>query len=692
MLMNRGTSPSEGLFRPIGFETAFAFLGVLLIGLLYALTTGAIAVWPDTLYFADRARHLLEQGSFIQSDVYPGTLPLYSLLLQIPFLFPEIETGHRILVIVQTVWLSLGFFPLRLLLLRNTSLNDRAASIMAAGGILLPCFFSYAPFFTAEALYIPLLLGAVYYIDLLLDAPTTPGKGVGAGVFLGLALLTHSTAWVLWISAFLALIMALLGRSTPSRHTRATLAALGLPLLMVLLWALYVFLAEGRNYFTFEFSFNNALARFNFTKNAILYFFYAGAPLAGITLILAGLLKGKSFWNDGFFRFCFITLVLLALYVAFTNGVIVERRLDYITNRALEPFLFLPFIALFRINDAAQKELMGNGLLLLFVLAIFGLPYGLSTDFRTGMGFWIGPFPGAAAPLIRDGLYLLVMSFPVLLLFVRPRWFIPAYGFSLFFLVAVGLESSHAFWKRDDSSHLASIDARSLYDNKQFQEAPAIYAEYRCHGKENTDVAYLFGCFDIGKALYFLPKLPEYVTSEELLELPPDKTKNALFASSEKDNTFGKTVAHSELARFMELTPASLRTVKNMPLVQITKISGMRQYISIPMMNRPRRITLLDPKSSFTFSSSRAGCVVIEAGFYMEEPKPVTLRLDEGGSRKITPRKPQNTAGPFSLQFNLPEGVSTLNIEYGEKGTNLLEEPTLILVDRPQIRNCGGGE
>jgi hypothetical protein len=692
MLMNRGTSHRESLFHPLGFESAVAFVGVLLIGLLYALYTGAIAVWPDTLYYADRARHLLEQGSFIQSHAYPGSLPLYALLLQIPFLFPDIDTGHKILVVMQTVWMALGLFPLRLLLLRNTSLDDRAASILAAGTILLPCFFSYAPFLTAEVLYIPLLLCAVYYIDLLLDTPPTLGKGVGAGVFLGLALLTHSTAWVLWASAFLALTPALLSRSSPSRNIRSTLAALGIPLLMVMLWALYVFLAEGRNYFAFEFSFNNALARFNFTKNALLYFLYAGAPLAGIVLILAGLLKGKSFWSDGFFRFCFLTLGLLAFYVTFTNDVMVDSRLDYITNRALEPFLFLPLIALLRMNDAVQKELMGNGMLLLFVLAIFGLPYGLHTDFRTGMGFWTGPLPGAAAPLIHNGLYLLIMGLPAFLLFWRPRWFIPVYAFSIFFLVAVGLEASSSFWKKDDSSHLSSIDARGLYQSKLFQEAPVVYAEYNCHGKKNADVAYLFGCFDLGKALYFLPKLPEYITSEEVLELPPEKTKNALFASSEKDNIFGKTMAQSELARFMELTPVSLRAVKNMPLVHITKISGMRQYISIPMMNRPRRITLLNPKSSFTLNSSRAGCVIIETGFYMEAPKPVTLQLNEGSPRKITPRKAEGASSALSLQFNLPEGASTLNIEYGAKGENPLEEPTLILVDRPLIKNCGAGE
>jgi hypothetical protein len=683
MLMQRAVPPAEGLFRPKGFETYVAFLGVLLIGLLYAIYTGAIAVWPDTLYFAG---HFLEQGSFVQSHVYPSTLPLYAKFLMVPFLFPDLGQGHVFLVVLQTFWLSLGFFPLRLLLLRNTGLQNGTACILAAGGILLPCFFTYAPFFTPEVLYIPLLLCAVYFIDQLLDDPEALGKGVGAGFFLGLALLTHPSAWVLWVSAFIALIPLLFSR------WKTVLAALGLPILFILSWALYTFLAEGRNYFEIELFFNNALARFNFTKNALLYFAYAGAPVAGLALMLAGLLKGRSFWSDAFFRFCFVTMVLLALYVSFTNGVVVERKLDYITNRALDPFLFLPMIALFRMSDAAQKELLGNSLMLLLIMAVFGMPYGLQTDFRTGLTFWTGPIPGAAAPLIYDGLYLIVAALPVLLLFLRPRFFVPVYAFALFFLVAVGLEASGSFWKRDPSSHLATMNARPVYESEHFRDAPAIYAEYGCHGPDNVDVAYLFNCFDLGKALYFLPKLPQHVTADELLALPADKTKNALFASSETDNAFGKIAAQSELARFMELTPASLRAVKNTPLVQITKISGMRQYVSAPINDKPRRLTMLDPKSSFTLNSSRAGCVVLEAGFYMEQPKSVNLRLDEGGNRKITPRNIQGTAGPVTAQFNLPEGLSTLHIEYGTKGEDPLETPTLILLDRPMIKNCGAGE
>src|SRR5262249_4764437 len=149
------------------------------------------------------------------------------------------------LLILQTLWLALGYFPLRLLLIRNTTLDSRSASMLAAGGILLPCFFSYASFLTAEAVYIPLLIYAVYFLSHLFDEPDDLPRGVGAGIFIGLALLTNSSAWVLWLSAFITLIPGLLGRSGSLKQLQSTLAALGLPILFVLIWALYVFLTQG---------------------------------------------------------------------------------------------------------------------------------------------------------------------------------------------------------------------------------------------------------------------------------------------------------------------------------------------------------------------------------------------------------------------------------------------------------------
>jgi hypothetical protein len=692
--MNSSSKRTTPRFLPETPETYLAFVGVLLAGIFYATQTGVLAVWPDSLYFADRARHLLEQGQFLQSANYPATTqPLYSLLMVLAFGFPDIAAGHQLLLFVQSILLASGFFPLRMLLLRHTGLKEGETSLLAAAGILLPSLFSYAPFLTQEALLIMLLIYAAYFIDRLLDAPLKLKNGVGAGVFLSLAVLTHPSAVCMWLAA-LAMLFPLMRKATKGQK-RIFTAAFLLPVLAVLLWAFYVSATTGTNPLAINLEINNGLARFNFVKNAALYYIYAGAPLAGLTLILAGFMKGKSVWQQKFVAFSLITLVLLAFYTAFTNGVIVEKKLDYITNRTLDPWLFLPLVALFRLDDATRKDLLTNGLLLFFVFMIFGLPYGLNIDFRTGMAFWTGPLPGNATPMVRDVLYMIVIALPVALLYMWPRWFVAGYTFMLFFMVSVGLPATHSFWSLGEDARLTQIGALALHDNPALKQADTIYVDYHCRGAENNDIAYLFGCFDLGKALYFLPKLPQKLTAEELINLPPAKLKNAVFATTEKDNRFGPVVAQSELAHFMAVTPESVKEAARAPLVQISRIEGLRPYASLALQSGRERFTMLERETTLTLQSERAGCIVLEAKLYADEELPnLTTQLNEAAPRKLKVpliRKGVQSS-PVEIKLNIPEGKSQLVIRYKDGKPAIMEGPNLILFGRPVVRSCGRGE
>ncbi|MBI3419389.1 MAG: hypothetical protein HY053_04565 [Proteobacteria bacterium] len=687
--MSRTSRDQTRLF-PRTFEPYVFFAGVLAVGIFYTLKTGIAAVWPDTLYYADRARHVLEQGNFLQSHNYPAvTPPLYSLPMILAFLFPALQTGHTILVLLQTLLLGSGFFPLRALLSRHTRLKGMEASLLAGLGMLLPAFFAYAALLTSEALLIPLLIYAVYALDRLFDEPESMKYGTATGLFLGLAILTQDSAWVLWL-ATLATLAPELVKKTSLNRKHALAHALGFPLLMALAWAVYAQLAGGEAPFAFDLAVNNALARFNFAKNAALYFFYGGAPLAGMALILTGLLK-REFWNSRFSRFAFVVLALAALYVGFTNAVIVDKKLDYLTNRLVEPYLFLPLIALFRMNEAARKELLSNGLMVFFVLMIFGFPHELRLDFRTGLSFWAGPFPLPVTGMIRNVLYLALNALPVLLLYTRPAWFVPGYALLLFFMMSIGLTSSSAFWRSNDDVQLASLEARKFYSNDEMRKASALYVDYRCRADENNDIAYLFNCYDLAKAVYFLPHLPEAIETEELLSLPKEELQGALFASSESDNNFGPVAAETGLARFVRLTPQSVKEASRAPLVQITKITGLRQYVNLIMQGRVRRVTMLDAQSEMEIHSRRAGCAVMQTHFFMDDQtRNASFQLNKGAKmEKPIPVAGKDPESLVSLQLNLPEGDSTLHIGYINRKPDESPVPALIMFGRPVFKPCG---
>jgi hypothetical protein len=677
-------APAARALFPQNADVYVAFCSALIIAILYTLYVGPTAVWLDSLHYATRARHLLELGDFAQSAAYPSTPPLYSLLMSVGFVFPDIESGHRVLIILQALLMSSALFPLRALLLRATELQPAQGTVIALGTLLLPCFISYAPLLTPETMALPLLVYGVFFLDRILGGSREKADGIGAGLCLGAAWLTLYSAGILWLAALTALVPLL-----QTKQKKVALLAMLLPLAFFVPWLALNF---GKDGFDLQLSMNNALARFNFGKNALLYIMYGGAPLAGIALILSGLLKGKSFWNNGFFRFAFVAVIGISVIAALTNNVIVDKKLDYFTNRVIEPYLFLPLIALFRLDPQWRKDLLANSLLVFFVFLIFGMPMGLHLDFQSGLAFWNGAGnASSAAGIIRNVLYMVMVAIPVGMLFWRARWFVTTYTFMLFIMAAIGMSSTAYIGTHNDEAKITNAEVGRLYNNEVFPKLDNVYVEYRCKGQENNDVAYLFGCFDLGRTLYFLPKLPVNISADELLKLPREKVSNAVFASTETDNSFGPVIAQKGIARFQELKPQSLSNAARAPLVQVEKIKGMKFYIGQPLVDRIRRITLLEPETEITFKAAEAGCVRVEADWYMEvRARTLSVQLNDGAVNKLTvPLIDKGQKPPLGFKLNLPKGESVLHVRY-EPLDKDYPEASLVMFERPVIKPCGG--
>ncbi len=667
---------------------AWAVFGATLAMILfYAWSAGTVLVLPDVLYFADRARHLLEEGTFAQSAFYPSVPPLYGLLLLPVYIFENLKTGHALLVVVQSLLLASAWFPLRGLILNNGAEDKAAASFLAGLVLLLPAFASYAPLTTPEALLIPLLIYAVYFLDRIFSQKADAAAGWGAGLFLGLAALTQQSASVIWLAAVISLALTRPFKSG-ARERRAVLTVALLPPLLWLAW-------RGMSFLMGEavdqpFAFNNALARFNFVKNALLYICYGGAPLAGLALVLAGLMKGKSFWREPFFRFSFLALAGVALYAAFTNDVIVAKKLDYITNRVIEPYLFLPLIVFLRLDGGTRREILTNGLMILFVLMVLGLPGALNLDFISGFAFFTGTALTPAGVLTRNVLYLALAALLVLALYLRPKSFLPVYALVLLFVTGAGLTAASGWWRGQDDAQFAAMPAQAFARNPEFRAAGKIYLDTRCKEGRSSDVAYLYGCFDMSKSAYFLPKPPKPLRAAQIAERPFEEIDGALFASTENDNRLGPTVAQAGMTRFVRLSKDSLHELKTTPLVQITGIKGLRQYINIPVRGRLRRMTMLDQESSFTLRASRTGCSRFSALLFADDhPRKLAFRLNDGRTRTIrVPVLGHGPQRPASITLRLPEGESVLHLSYGGKD-DLPQIRNLILFEKPVFESCG---
>lgn len=677
------------------------FFFVALMGTLYVLNVGPVLVWPETYHFADRARHLLEAGNFAHSGPASpaSTLPLYSLLMLPGFLGTNLESGHTFITLLQALFLGSMFFPLQNLLARGTALSPFMSVLCAALACLLPLSLAFTPMLRPELILAVLVL---FYADafdrLMQQEKTAISAKAGIPLFLGWCgrdgertatlcltamLLLHPAGWVVYGASLMAI---LLGGELRSRIFPLFFL---IPLLIYVLWiAFRVFIVQepleplpG---------INNGLARFNFVKNGLLYLLYAGAPLAGFALLFSGLFKGQKFWDDAFKRFVFFAVIGAIFYAAFATTVIVDRRLDFISNAVLEPFFLLPLVIFLRSDRLTQKEIFGNGLLLLFVLMVLGLPYGLHTDFSSGLSYWAQSLSNPNYGLVRNIMFLALMVVPGAFLFLRPTMFMPSYLLVMALLAWAGAAQNGAVWAANEDNNLHKIAVRSLRDDPALKEI-AITTDFFCDTQANNDPSYMFRCFDVMKALYFTPTLARSIRVGGVLEGAADRPY--LFISSEHDSAFGPVVAQVGLAKFMK--PESADAPK--PLVTITKIEGLRRYLNIPYNDVVRRLTGLDKTTRFHLRSSLKACAVMKASlFFDDKSRPVTVKLNDKLLRPLNIALLNNDEQKITitLPLDLLQGESVLQFDYGQDddAANPPAPYNLMMLERPSFTPCGIGK
>lgn len=651
--------------------------------IFYVLQTGLIGIWPDLTGYAAQTRSLLETGSLTGGIAAgAGILPLYSLLLIPAFALPDILAGHWIVIAIQILFLVSCFFPLRALLLRRTGLSEIAASSFAVLTVLSPFILPFAAMLTPQGLFTALLIWFAAFFDRFLEKPERRIGWVCA-VLLGLMLLTQQAGWIAWMAALLSILIG-------KKARRDALRIILFPLGLWALWAIYAAATWQEAATPLSFFGNNALARFNLIKNGIVYVLYAGLPLAGLAFLLC--LPGKlKEGRDPFFLFGFFCVALAVVLAGFSTPIVVEKKLDFVFNRALEPFLFLTAVNFFRLEEGARKQLLGNGMLVVFVLLFFGLPFTLEPDFVSGLGYWANSLSNRNLGHLRNILYLVLVAAPVLLLFLRPKWFLPSILMVAAIFSLAGLMQAGTYWAYNEDNNFRFIAVRQIAANAELHQAKAVYADFRC--KTPSDISSVYRCFDLAKLLYFMPGRAQNARVAELPEKVGEEGY-VLYSSSENDTLLGPVMAQLGLARMMKVSAASLKDVEDTPRVHIKKIDGMTRYVFMPVGGKLQRMAMLEQKASLTLTSDRTGCAELGMLLIMNNEAGDRLKFDLNGQKEtrfVSSAKMAKGLQTVFVKFNVPEGKSEIKLSYGavQKAGEFGETyPELLMFERPIFRSC----
>jgi hypothetical protein len=680
-------------------QVIIAFLCMGAIAALYFLATGIVAIWPDSLLYAEPARNLVEAGQLAGVSAIPAPYPpLYSLFMALCFSIGSLFTAdfyiqHQILIGLQLTLVCSTFFPLRSLLSRCDGVGRSEAIALSAVVALSATTLPYASILCAEALFIPLFIWFTCLYDNFLN-DTKKNTALWCGILLAALVLTKEMGWVVYS----AVALCALQRFLTKKSFANVWGILVLPLLCAGIWQAYLYFVLHQPFELPNWNLNNGLARFNFVKNGIVYLMYVGMPLAGLGFIIACFTQKASVWEKPFFHFAFITILGVLIYTALANTIIVDRKLDYITNRLIEPFVILPFIAFMRLPLQIRKETMANGMLIFFCMMIFGFPYAIKTDFITGLSYWAQSLTNPNLGIIRNAIYLLLISLPVIIIWWKPKFFILTYACVAAIITCGNLMQDQTVWSANEDGNFKYVNIFGFAASAAIKNAQAIYIDNQCAKNQNNNIAYLYRCNDLNKLLYFLPRTTQYKSAQDMnsLQLKPDE--NVLYASSDNDNAWGSVVANIGLGKLMRVGAKDIAALKPTPLVSIPTIEQSGRYINVRLNDGMQRVTLLAANNKFNILSDTQGCAEIHVSLANDggtenqpKAKQVEFILNTKPIKKTmvgtltTPHVPEAIVVPLDMR----EGENTLQIHYDEMpDANRTIQASLFMFGRPVFKPC----
>lgn len=406
----------------------WAFAAVLLVSVGYTLWVGPVAFMGDSYLLADRAKHLIWQGTLNLNNhgsiVYP---PLYPVVTA--FVYRCVPSDHVFLVLtlLNSLLIASTAFPLQRILAVHCKLSG--AELIGFTLIIAtsPTLLAYAPMVLTEALFLPLLYWTVWFF---LEAEETPSLANFAGCGLGMAacVLTRTAALGILLTLSACWVLQLV-HHRDLRRNRAIGTALGLliPISTLVLWGLF-----ERHFVTMQgrasYSSVGALAatlqdaaaariRLGWTWSGILYFAFAPLTAAGPLFLGLILTRPKHLLRGGA---DLLTLLLVILAIA---SIVLIAPIHYggpslTWNRYFAPFVGLLTVAVLQRRTSLPTSAIVAAVALSFGFALIGNPAALGCHFPDSLtAFTTGPGVVALPAAAKTILLLLcgLLSLPVLL-------------------------------------------------------------------------------------------------------------------------------------------------------------------------------------------------------------------------------------------------------------------------------------
>jgi hypothetical protein len=406
-----------------------AVVGVsALLRFVLALDVATPWITPDELVYALLGRNLFETGWLgILGDPVPFYSLVVPLVVGLPLVLGDTDTGYTVLKAVQAVAMSLAAVPVYLW---GRELVSRGWALVAAVLTLAVPALAYSGLVMTEVVFYPVAVLAAWAMARALTDPTRRNQALLVGAIM-LALATRLQAIVLLPALLSALgLKAVFDRSwrTP-RQFAPTLIGIGA---VAVVWAAYRVGTGGSLLAAYEAAGDSG---YSVTSAVEFVLYHAGAvvvmtalvPVAAVVLLALDAFHGRE--TSDAVRAALAVAVSLVVWIVLEVGIFASEHVERLAERdlvAVLPVLFLGFVVWLSRGAPRPRlattltALVTAALVLLLPVEDFVVEEGLQDSFtlipfyRLGEGGDIALYAGAAAAA------LLLALVPARLLAVLP--------------------------------------------------------------------------------------------------------------------------------------------------------------------------------------------------------------------------------------------------------------------------------
>lgn len=397
------------------------FAAAVLVSACYTLWVGPIAFMGDSYLLADRAKHLIWDGTLNLNNhgsiVYP---PLYPVITAFVYRCFAPQNIFLALTILNSVLVASTVFPLQRILAVHCHLRGRSHIGFTLLVATSPTLLAYAPMVLTESLFLPLLCWTVW---LFLEAESRPSfvNYALCGLSMAACALTRTAALGILLGIAACWSLQLFDRRDERiRRLLGTILGLAIPVIILVLWGMFErhFVSmQGKTSYSsiaeLTATLHDATAariRLGWTWSGVVYFAFASLTAAGPLFLGLVLTRPKALIRGSLEL---LTLLLISMAIA---SIVLIAPIHYggvslTWNRYFAPFVGLLTITVLLRRASITTTTIIIAAVLMCGLALLGNPAALGchfpdslTAFTTAPGVVAMPAAGKTALLLLFGL------------------------------------------------------------------------------------------------------------------------------------------------------------------------------------------------------------------------------------------------------------------------------------------------